>query len=79
MPKITFEIWDENTNEILVDGLTFGQAAEQCKIYQEFFGRAIAVVIRETSKVHNRFNVANEYKTEYINYFAQLQQMGNLL
>ena len=76
---MSFEIWNENTNEILVDGLTFAEAAEQCKIYQDFDGGAISVAFRETDKARNHSNMAHEYKIEYINYFAQLQQMGNLL
>ena len=76
--KTTYEIWDTDTNEILVDGLTFEQAAEQSAVYQEFFGNEICVAFRETAKVFSHKTTADEYKQAWIEYFGELQVMGNL-
>lgn len=76
--KSTFEIWDEDTNEILVDNLSFEDAAEQSLVYQQFFGNGISVVIRESSRVRTRITPEQEFKCAWIEYFAELQAMGNL-
>jgi hypothetical protein len=73
-----YEIWDENANEMLVDNLTFDEAAEQSAIYMEFFGNGIAVAIRESAPVRKRKTSAQEYKEAWIEYFGELQLMGNL-
>ena len=78
MLRTTYEIWDINTNEILVDNLTFDQAAEQSAIYQEFFGDSVCVAFRESKQIIKHTTPAQEYKTAWINYFAELQGMGNL-
>lgn len=79
MLRTTYEIWDTSTNEILVDNLTFDQAAEQSAIYQEFFGsETISVVIRESARIIKHTSPAQEYKQAWINYFGELQAMGNL-
>lgn len=78
MLKITYEIWDLDTNEVLVDNLTFAEAAEQCKTYQEFFGNGIAVAIREMREMKQHTTAEQEFKAAWINYFAELQAMGNL-
>ena len=77
--KITYEIWDQNTNEILVDGLTFEDAAEQCAIYQEFFGNGIVVAFRESAKVINITTRKEEYKCAHFDYIEELYAMGNIL
>ena len=74
----TYEIWDVDTNEMLVDNLTFDEAAEQCEIYTKFFGEGICVAIRESVPVRKHKTYAQEYKESWINYFAELQAMGNL-
>ena len=76
--KSTFEIWDEDTNEILVDNLSFEDAAEQSLAYQEFFGDGVSVVIRESCQTRIRITPEQEFKHAWINYFAELQAMGNL-
>lgn len=76
--KSTFEIWDEDTNEILVDNLSFEDAAEQSLAYQQFFGDGVSVVIRQSSMAHTHKSFAQEYKKIWIDYFAELQMMGNL-
>lgn len=73
-----YEIWDEDTNELLVDNLTFAEAAEQCEIYTQFFGDGICVAIRESAPVRKRKTYAQEYKEAWIEYFGELQLMGNL-
>lgn len=79
MLRTTYEIWDENTNEVLVDNLTFEQAAEQSAIYQEFFGsEVISVAIRESVRTTEHRTPAQEYKQAWIDYFGELQAMGNL-
>ena len=76
--QTTYEIWDESTNEILVDGLTFEDAAEQCEIYKEFFGTDVAVVLRESTKVIKHTTEAQEFKKAWIEYFDEIRAMGNL-
>ena len=78
MLKRTYEIWDLDTNEVLVDNLTFAEAAEQCKAYQDFFGNGIAVAVREMREIKHYTSAEQEFKTAWINYFAELQSMGNL-
>lgn len=75
----TYEIHDTITNTILVDGLTFDELAEQFATYLEFFGEQIVALYRECANVQPvRFNRSREYKSAWINYFAELQSMGNL-
>lgn len=74
----TYEIWDVNTNDVLVDNLTFAQAAEQSAIYQEFFGDSISVAFRESKVVRTHKTYAQAYKDAWIEYFGELQLMGNL-
>lgn len=76
--QVTYEIWDEATNEIFVDGLTFDDAAEQCVIYKDFFGTNVAVVMRESSRIISHTTEAQEFKHAWNSYFAELQAMGNL-
>ncbi len=78
MLEKTYEIWDMDTEEILVDNLTFEDAAEQCKAYQDYFGNGIAVVARETRETKSHTTAREEFKRAWINYFAELQAMGNL-
>ena len=76
--QTTYEIWDESTNEILVDGLTFEDAAEQCAIYKEFFGTDVAVVLRESTRTIKHTTEAQEFKKAWIEYFDEIRAMGNL-
>lgn len=79
MLKRTYEIWDMDTEEILVDNLTFDEAAVQYKVYQDFFGNGIEVAIRETRYAKQKHTTpAQEFKFAWINYFAELQALGNL-
>lgn len=78
MLRATYEIWDANANEVLVDNLSFDQAAEQSAIYQEFFGDAISVAVRKSKRIIKHTTYAQEYKQAWIEYFGELQLMGNL-
>jgi hypothetical protein len=78
MLKRNYEIWDLDTEEILISNLTFAEATEQCKAYQEFFGNGIAVAIRESREIKQHITAKQEFKTAWINYFDELQAMGNL-
>lgn len=76
--KSFFEIVNIKENEVLVDGLTFEDMAEQFKIYQNFYGED-AVVAYETIYVKTKpIFFEEEYKKAYINYFEELQNIGNL-
>ena len=74
----TYEIWDAKTQEILVDGLTFEDAAVQYLTYQEFFGEDIFVAERKESKMIRHTNAAQEFKKAWVNYFEELYALGNL-
>ena len=74
----TYEIWDASTNEVLVDGLTFEDAAEQCLVYQEFFGPDVFVALREASKVIKHTTEAQEFKNAWIEYWDELRSFGNI-
>ena len=76
--QVTYEIWDEATNEILVDGLTFDDAAEQCEIYSTFFSTNVAVVMRESSRIIHHTTEAQEFKNAWNDYFESIRMMGNL-
>ena len=78
MLRRVYEILDQDTGKVLVDNLTFDEATEQCKVYQDFFDCGVAVVIRE-SMVHKKHTtIKQEFKEAWISYFAELQVMGNL-
>lgn len=73
-----YEIWDVNTNELLVDKLTLNEAIEQSAVYMEFFGNGITVVKRESKPIRQHKTYAQAYKEAWIEYFGELQLMGNL-
>lgn len=75
----TYEIYEAESGVLLVDGLTFEQAAEQSKIYADFFEAEIIVIVREwfDNMVHT--TIVQSFKDAFIDYFGQLQEMGNLL
>ena len=75
-----YEIWDTTINEILVDNLSFEQAVEQVKTYQDLFGSStIVVALRQRQhKPTIHTTPAQQYKNAWIDYFAELQSMGNL-
>lgn len=76
--KVSYEIWDTDTSEVLASNLSFEEAIEKQAEYQQFFEEGISVAIRETHKVHSERTNEQDYKVAWINYFAVLQTMGNL-
>lgn len=78
LTKTTYEIWDEDTDEILVDNLSFDDAAEQFLAYQQFFGDGVSVIIRTSSRVRTRTTPAQEFKQAWFELMDELQAMGNL-
>ena len=79
MQKI-FEIRDARTMELLVDKLSSKEATEIFELYQNFFGENSVVMTRGCEHQKAPYiSREQEYKNEFINYFAELQLMGNLL
>lgn len=75
----TYEIHDSVTRDILVDNLTFEELAVQFSTYLEFFGEKIIACYREHAEARPvRISREQEYKSAWINYFGELQAMGNL-
>lgn len=74
----TYEIWDATTNEMLVDKLTFEDAAEQCKVYQEFFGHDIVVIINDATQVIRHTDEAQEYRGAWFAYIDDVCTLDNL-
>lgn len=72
----TYEIWDGD--EILVDGLTFAEAAEQCLVYQEFFGSEVFVALRQSTRIIKHTTEAQEFKSAWIAYWEEIHALGNL-
>lgn len=79
MDKI-FEIRDAYTNEVLVDKLSPKEAIEAFKLYQDYFG-ANSVIMTHCHGLERVPHISREqeYKNEFIEYFAELQLIGNLL
>lgn len=77
--KVTYEIWDANSYEVLVDGLTFEDAAEQSKIYADFYGTEVMVVAVDNAKVIDFTTTAQQYKDAYMDYIDELFRMENAL
>ena len=77
--KVTYEIWDASSYEVLVDNLTFEDAAEQCKIYADFYCTEVMVVAVDSAKVIDLTTAAQRYKAEYMDYLEILFSMGNVL
>lgn len=74
----TYEIYEAESGVLLVDGLTFDEVAEQSKIYADFFEAEIIVVVREWVNNISHTTIAQQFKSAFVNYFADLQEMGNL-
>ena len=84
-----YEIWDIREDEPLVDGLTFGDAAEMSQTYMDFYGAENIVICYKKAKAINlisqqeyaekRLNARKqEFVVDWINYFEELSLMGNL-
>lgn len=74
-----YAIKDTFTNELLVDNLTFDEVIVQLKIYQKFYGDHLVMTVCRYAPKPKHISRADEYKQEYINYFSELQQIGNLI
>lgn len=78
MPQ--FQIRDVFTNEVLVDKLSREEVIKQFKVYEDFFGKGTVYITRyEEKKCRKVTSWETEYKDAFIEYFAELQVMGNLL
>lgn len=79
MDKI-FEIRDAYTNEVLVDKLSPKEAIDTFELYQDFFGKN-SVIMTHSHNIERAPHISREqeYKNEFVEYFAELQLMGNLL
>lgn len=76
----TYEIIHADTNEILVDNLSFEDMAEQIKVYFEFYGedKVVGCVRNIISRKCTPISTPRAYKNAWIDFFAELQEMGNL-
>lgn len=75
----TYEIYENTTGVLLVDGLTFEQVAEQAQTYMDFFEtNDISVVVREWTGRISHTTTAQAFKNAFISYFADLHEMGNI-
>ena len=74
----TYEIYESESGVLLVDNLTFEEAAEQSAVYAEFFEAEVYVVAREWVGHTSHTTIAQQFKSAFINYFGELQQLGNL-
>lgn len=75
----TYEIYENTTGVLLVDGLTFEQVAEQAQTYMDFFETTdISVVAREWTGRISHTTTTQAFKNAFISYFADLHEMGNL-
>lgn len=76
----TYELYEGETGVLLVDNLTFEEAAEQAAVYMEFF-ETKNIVLAYRDWVHNTaIHTTNSqyFKDAFIDYFGELQEMGNL-
>ena len=71
--QTTYEIWDANSYEVLVDNLTFDDAAEQCKIYADFYDVEVMVIAIHNKKIINFTTKAKQYKSAYLDYIFSLE------
>lgn len=77
--QTTYEIWDANSYDVLVDNLTFDDAAEQCKIYADFYGTEVMVIAIHNKKIINFTTSAQQYKSAYLDYMNILFCLENAL
>ena len=76
----TYELYLVETGELLSDGLTFDDVPELHKAYEDFYGEGtIVACYRQHSKtLHRICTNAQAFKTAWIDFFEELQTMGNL-
>lgn len=79
MLTTTYEIWDIINGEALIDQLTFEELAEQFLAYQNFYGEDVISACRRTTQYTNTHTTrSQEFKDAWIDYFGELQELGNL-
>lgn len=66
-------IKDATSMDIIANNLTADEAAELCSFYEDFLGEGSVFMTASP------YAMAQDYKHEFINYFAELQEMGNLI
>lgn len=74
-----YEIRVSRTNEVLVDELTLDEANELLWYYQDIMGYDVFMTISNHHHIIAIPVIAHEYKSAYIQYFAELQEIGNLI
>lgn len=72
-----FEIRFTHSGEVLANQLSEQKAVELLEVYKGFFGEGSVFIAYGESRKHTSW--AQEYKNAYIDYFGELQEMGNLL
>ena len=78
MPK-TYEIWNVDTHEVLVDNLTFDEVAEQFPAYQQFYNVPIIACYQEHNDApKHTITRAEEYRNTWMHYLGELYSMGNI-
>ena len=74
----TYEIYEAESGVLLVDNLTFEEAAEQSAIYADFFDAQVVVIAREWFGHISHTTTSEQFKNVFISYFGELCEMGNL-
>jgi hypothetical protein len=76
----SYEIWNKNEDEPLVDGLSFEDAAEMSQTYMDFYGADNIVICFRQVKTNKKVFLTNrqKYTSAWINYFEEILLMGNL-
>lgn len=77
-----YELYLAESGELLVDKLSFREVPALFQAYEDLYGKdSIAVCCREFKRdikleIHS---MASDYKQAWIDYFGELQTLGNIL
>ncbi len=74
-----YEIIVARTLEPIEVDLSFDDAVELLHFYQDMCGYDVLMVSATSTHFKRKVNYEEEYKSAYVDYFAQLQEMGNIL
>ena len=66
-------IKDASTMDIIVNNLTADEAAEEFNFYEDFLGQGSTFIAA------SHINEERNYKNDFVELFAELQEMGNLI
>ena len=66
-------IKDASTMDIIINNLTADEAAEEFNFYESFLGQGSIFIAA------SHINAEQDYKRDFIELFAELQDMGNLI